>query len=155
MSLPDELFQAAWAKVSKTQKFLKDFYCCTWNGMLPLCWDFHGHNVIQRVEECYDFVEQGKVWDYLCVLCTKIEVTKKTWPLSGPNLNTLCIRHSESDAPPLPESHEKFVLGYPGGLLPYWSSEVPFSKISALFIPVNITIIFCSFLLVQIIFLPW
>ena len=35
-------------------------------------------------------------------------------------------------------------------LLPYRSSEVPFLKISALFIPVNITIIFYSFLLVWI-----
>ena len=40
-------------------------------------------------------------------------------------------------------------------LLPYRSSEVPFLKISALFIPVNITIIFYSFLLVWITFLPW
>ena len=35
-------------------------------------------------------------------------------------------------------------------LLPYRSSEVPFLKIRALFIPVNITIIFYSFLLVWI-----
>ena len=48
-----------------------------------------------------------------------------------------------------------FEQGYPGGLLPFWSSEVPFSKISGLFIPVNITIIFYSFLLVWITFLPW
>ena len=52
-------------------------------------------------------------------------------------------------------SKNTFEQGYPGGFLPYWSSEVPFSKISALFIPVNITIIFYSFLLVWITFLPW
>ena len=48
-----------------------------------------------------------------------------------------------------------FEQGYCSGLLPFWSSEVLFSKMSALFIPVNITIIFYSFLLVWITFLPW
>ena len=81
----------------------------------------------------------------------------------GPNLNTLCDQYS--DASPISKSHQKFVClksskktfeqGYPGGLFPFWSSEVPFSNISALFIPVNITIIFYSFLLVRITFLPW
>ena len=55
----------------------------------------------------------------------------------------------------LKSSKNTFEQGYPGGLLPFWSSEVSFSKISALFIPVNITIIFGSFLLVWITFLPW
>ena len=49
----------------------------------------------------------------------------------------------------LKSSKNTFEQGYPG-----WSSEVLFSKISALFIPVNITIIY-SFLLVWIRFLPW
>ena len=55
----------------------------------------------------------------------------------------------------LESSKNLFEQRYPGGLLPYWSSEVPFSTISAFFIPVNITIIFYSFLLVWITFLPW
>ena len=52
----------------------------------------------------------------------------------------------------LKSSKNTFEQGYPGGVLPYWGSEVPFSKISSLSIPVNIAIIF---LLVRITFLPW
>ena len=55
----------------------------------------------------------------------------------------------------LKSSKNTFEQGYSGGLLPFWSSEVPFSKISVLFISVNITIIFYSFLLVWMTFLPW
>ena len=32
--------------------------------------------ILMNVEECYRIVEQGRVWDYLCVM-TKIAVTKK------------------------------------------------------------------------------
>ena len=55
----------------------------------------------------------------------------------------------------LKSSKNTFEQRYPVELLPFWSSEVPFSKISGLFIPVNATIIFYSFLLVWITFLPW
>ena len=55
----------------------------------------------------------------------------------------------------LKSSKNTFEQGYPGGLFTYGSSEAPFPKISAPFISVNITIIFYSFLLMWITFLPW
>ena len=78
-------------------------------------------------------------------------------PWSGPNLNSLCVWHS--NASPLSKSHAKFVwseklqkhiwTGVPSwafALLKLWSAH---------FIPVNITIIFYSFLLVWITLLSW
>ena len=77
------------------------------------------------------------------------------WTLYASNIRTHSLfRKVIKNLFDLKSSKNTFEQGYPGRLLSFWDSEVSFSKISALFIPVNVTIIY-SFLLVLITSLPW